>query len=563
MKHRLVLSLCVLSYVAHADHAAAQWATNGNAMATATNHQTSPLAASDGAGGAIIVWQDQRNNNFDIYGQRVNAWGQVQWGANGAVIRLATNDQTEPRIVSDGAGGAIVFYLHKGNNGNTDVYAQHVDAAGFNQWLPNGALICAAQNDQHSVAVIADGAGGAIATWQDARGGSNMVSDVYAQRVNSAGLVQWTADGVAISTAANGQWSPVITDDGAGGAIIAWADYRSGVVPDIYARRINAAGVAQWTADGVAVNTAAGTQTNPSIASDGAGGAIIAWSDEAGGSNDIYAQRLNAAGAAQWTGGGIPICEPENAQQAPRAVPDGAGGAIIAWIDLRNLTDYDIFAQRVNASGSLLWEDDGVAVCQETGDSGLNSMVPDGAGGALLAWFDTRLVNLDIYAQRIDAHGNARWTANGMPVCVLGGGQNLPSIAPDGSGGAIVAFQDFRSGSTNDIYANRVSAGGSIPTAIGRTPANTLIASHSSPNPFSAQTTIEITLPGEADVNLEIFDVAGRRVRALSIGLVKAGTTPLAFDGRDERGHQLPSGVYFCRIHAGSESLTRKMVIQR
>ena len=556
----LLLAMVLGSIVPAGSHA--QWATNGNVVTNANNNQTSPVAVPDGAGGAIIVWQDQRNNNGDILGQRVNAWGQVQWLANGVGIRVTTNDQTEPRIVSDGAGGAIVFWLHKGNNLETDVYAQRIDGSGVGLWTPTGVLVCGAQRDQHSVVVIADGAGGAIAAWQDARPGSNMSSDIYAQRLDASGVEQWTSSGVAISTALNGQWTPTITDDGAGGAIVAWTDYRSDA-GDVYARRITAAGALQWTTDGVAVTTATGVQDGQWIASDGAGGAIVAWDGEAEGGTDIFAQRLNAAGATQWTSGGITICAADNSQQAPRVVSDTAGGAIIAWIDLRNLTDYDLYAQRVNASGTVLWQNDGAPVCTEVGDTGLNSMVPDGAGGALLAWADTRFINSDIYAQRIDADGDDRWATDGAPVCVLGGGQQSPVIAPDGSGGAIVAFHDFRSTTNFDIYANRVSAGGSIPTDVSKTPAMSLMAGNSYPNPFADETSIEITLSKETQVNVDVFDVAGRRVRTATMGRIAAGTTALRFDGRDHRGQLLPSGLYFYRIKAGNETMTRKVVVQR
>ena len=67
---------------------------------------------------------------------------------------------------------------------------------------------------------------------------------------------QWTADGVALCTAANDQINPQIVSDGSGGAIITWQDYRGGNY-DIYAQRVNASGAVQWTADGVAVCTAA------------------------------------------------------------------------------------------------------------------------------------------------------------------------------------------------------------------------------------------------------------------------------------------------------------------
>lgn len=92
--------------------------------------------------------------------------------------------------------------------------------------------------------IVPDGAGGAIVTWTDRRSGTN---DLYTQRVNSGGTVQWTANGVAVSTADGDQSSgtatspPQILPDGFGGAIIVWQDHRSGQW-DIYAQGISAGG---------------------------------------------------------------------------------------------------------------------------------------------------------------------------------------------------------------------------------------------------------------------------------------------------------------------------------
>src|SRR5712664_2056878 len=128
----------------------------------------------------------------------------------------------------------------------------------------------------HKPAITSDGAGGAIVTWYDNRSGN---WDIYAQRVNAEGVPQWTADGVALCTAANNQFDPTIASDGAGGAIVTWNDFRSGSGFDIYAQRVNAAGVPQWTVDGVALCTATNDQWRPMIAPDGAGGAIVTWYD--------------------------------------------------------------------------------------------------------------------------------------------------------------------------------------------------------------------------------------------------------------------------------------------
>src|SRR6267143_1224386 len=225
----------------------------------------------------------------------------------------------------------------------------------FGQWShdpPVNTAISTAANNQTYPAITSDGSGGAIITWQDLRSGTSI--DIYAQRINASGAVQRTGDGVPISQAASNQSYSVITSDGSGGAIIAWQDSRSGTSYDIYAQRINASGVVQWTADGVPISIASNDQLYPAIASDGSGGAIITWQDLRSGTNyDIYAQRVNASGAVQWTGDGATISLAANGQYNPLITSDGSGGAIITWYDYRNGTNSDIYAQRVDRIGSL------------------------------------------------------------------------------------------------------------------------------------------------------------------------------------------------------------------
>jgi hypothetical protein len=89
---------------------------------------------------------------------------------------------------------------------------------------------------------------------------------------------------------------PEIVSDGASGVIITWLDLRAGN-NDVYAQRLNTAGTLQWTANGKGVAVVAGSNRyDPKIASDEAGGAIIVWSDDLSGNSNTYVQRLNAVG---------------------------------------------------------------------------------------------------------------------------------------------------------------------------------------------------------------------------------------------------------------------------
>src|SRR6267143_888066 len=232
---------------------------------------------------------------------------------------------------------------------------------------------------------------------------------------------QWSHDpavNTAISTAANNQTYPAITSDGSGGAIITWQDLRSGTSIDIYAQRINASGAVQWTGDGVPISIASNDQLYPAIASDGSGGAIITWQDgRSGTSYDIYAQRVNASGAAQWTGDGVPISLAANNQYYPAITSDGSGGAIITWQDLRSGTNYDIYAQRINASGAVQWTGDGVPISHAAIQISYPTITSDGSGGAIITWYDYRSSGFsDIYAQRINASGAVQWTGDGVPI---------------------------------------------------------------------------------------------------------------------------------------------------
>ncbi|MDP1675819.1 MAG: T9SS type A sorting domain-containing protein [Bacteroidota bacterium] len=437
----------------------AQWSTNpaiNNVISTATGEQTNSTIASDGSGGAIIVWQDSRSGtSYDIYVQKISVSGVVQWTTDGIAISTPANDQMYPTIVSDGSGGAIITW-NDARSGNLDIYAQKINAFGVVQWATNGIAISTAASDQTNPTIVSDGSGGAIITWADIRGGTYY--DIYTQRINASGAVQWTADGVVISNATNDQYLPTIAIDGSGGAIITWQDVRSGTDGDIYVQRINAAGIVQWTADGVVISNAYYDQNNSRIVSDGSGGAIITWNDlRSGINNDIYAQKINSSGAVQWTADGVVISNATDGQTNPTLVSDGSGGAIITWTDYRSGTSYDIYAQKISVSGVVLWAANGVAISTTTGEQFYPAIISDGSGGAIITWTDFRSgTNYDIYTQRINTAGTVQWKANGEPVSTATGSQQYSTIVSDGFGGAIITWIDFRNGTNYDIYAQRV-----------------------------------------------------------------------------------------------------------
>lgn len=448
--------LLVTAVAAFARPARAAWphdsATNLQVAPAVAGTDNLPAMTPDGSGGAILAWFDNRAGNSNIYAQHVDNKGVRTWAAGGAVVCNDPGDQTYPCIVSDGAGGAFVSW-HDSRSANFDIYAQHLDAKGVAQWAANGKVVCNAALGQYHLATVADGASGLIATWLDERNGDG--GDIYAQRLNAAGTALWAANGVAVCTASGVQQIPMPVSDGAGGAIVTWTDARGGG-SHVYAQRVSGAGTPQWTANGVAL-TATGSSTT--IVADNAGGAIVTWGDL----NSLFAQRVNGAGALLWQAFGVQVCQSGMGQNRPRAISDGAGGAIVTWQDTRasNTTNRpDVYVQRVNGAGALLWPATGVALSTAVAPQELPELASDGAGGAIVTWQDRRGINYDITARRVTAAGVAQWTTDGMTVCDAANVQFYPAIVADGRGGAIVAWYDARGGVGTDLYAQRIDGFG-------------------------------------------------------------------------------------------------------
>jgi len=530
-------------------------------LCTAAGAQTTPAIISDGAGGAIVAWADARSGNRDIYVQRISADGVPLWTPGGVPLSTVTGDQANPTIVTDGAGGAIVAW-HDIRSGTTfDIYAQKVNASGAPQWTADGAEVCTSASHQQFPTLAWDGAGGAIVTWFDLRAGNY---DIYAQRIASGGAMLWTANGVAVSTAARHQEYPTIVPDGAGGAIITWFDQRTGdsyTFSDIYAQRISPDGAVQWTANGVPLCTATGDQSNPTIATDGASGAIVTWFDYRSGNYDIYAQRIDASGTVQWAADGVALNTLPGEQAYPTIVSDGAGGAIVTWRDHAG-KDYDIRAQRISGAGATQWISQGVVVCAMADDQVDPTIISDGTEGAIISWWDYRFNDGDIYASRVLANGSSPWTANGVAISRAAGSQILPAIAPDLSGGAILAWQDAR-GADTDIYAQRITQAGDLGGAPrigvpgGSEVAFALDPVRPNPSRSGEAMRLPLTLPNSGPASLQLVDVRGRLVAVREVGSLGAGRHVVDLAA----GVKLRAGVYLVRLTQGGLQRTTRAVV--
>lgn len=382
-----------------------------------------PELVSDGNGGAIVVWQDDRDSGttgVDIYAQRINADGERQWengpgslDFDGIPVSTAAHRQHVPKLISDGNGGAILVWEDLAPDPSIDDHRlrmQRLSADGEAQWASDGIELVRFQlaGDIHpyleaSPHLISDGIGGAIVVWRDRRSQGTTQSNINAQRVDADGQRLWENgtgsgdyDGMPVSVASGNQTYPKIVDDGSNGAIVVWVDNRDETRPYLFAQRLNADGLRQWE---------------------------------------------NGAGSGDYEG--VPVTTyttaNNNDEYNARMVADGFGGAIIAWEERRDsdFTGVDIYAQKLNASGVRLWEN---GVSPNTHVLTPGSYVPNFDGVPISNDTDAS----GVVVRNSNPHYNQRW----------------PELVADGDGGAVIGWSDARGDKGYAVYVQGVTTSG-------------------------------------------------------------------------------------------------------
>src|SRR5262252_2491527 len=183
-----------------------------------------------------------------------------------------------------------------------------------------------------------------------------------------------------------------------------------------------AAAGAAWLAEGLAIAPSDSVQSDAVLATDGAGGAFVAWQDYRAGGISIFAQHLRADGtvAPGWPAGGRALST--GAASDPVILADGQGGALVAAPD-----GYDVHLWHLSGDGSLdaltVGEPAAAGRAHRTGPldaakytpTVLPVLCPDGGGGAFLAWEQGGFLRTAVLVQHLLPGGSPdpTWPANG------------------------------------------------------------------------------------------------------------------------------------------------------
>ncbi len=441
---------------------------NGTTSYLAPGH----YVCTDGAGGFFVGWNGYVIPTLVHVGvQHVLADGTLApgWPANGLAVTSVASKQTRIQIAPDGTGGVLVAWADD-RNGNTDVYAQRITGNGTLLWA-DGVPVGASAKPEYPTGVASDGAGGMLVVWSLAYGAGD--DDVVASHVLAAGVVDPAVNlaGFTVAGTLAEELNPVIAPDNAGGCWIAWQDHRNGVDYDIYVDRFTSTftPAAGWSYAGLNLipGYSGANQTNPMITVDGAGGAYVAWSDYRAGVNpDIYVNHVTPdhPAVAPWGNGSAVVADPA-IQDLVNICPDSTGGLFVMWDDYRfSASSSYPFAQHLRNDGSRApgWSANGNLLSNLPGLATYGA--PDGVGGLLAAWTESYSGGYDLMGMRLLADGtqSGGWAGNGQPVSTATDAQVRAALLPDGTGGAFVTWWDVRSGTAFNHYAERIDGCGAL-----------------------------------------------------------------------------------------------------
>jgi hypothetical protein len=347
------------------------------------------------------------------------------------------------QVAIDGDGNAIAVW-HQSDGTYPSIYA-NIYSTETGAWGTAELIETGDAGNAFSPQIAMDGDGNAIAVWWQHDG---TYFSIYANTYSSDSGTWGTAEEIESDNGA-AVYPPQIAMDDAGNAIAVWFQ-NDGTHFSIYANTYSADSGAWGTAE-LIESSDSGAATDPQIAMNGAGNAIVVWSQDDGTANSIYAN-IYSVDTGTW--GTAELLETDDAGDAeyPQIAMDGAGNGIAVWATIdAPVTPYNLWANTYTAGSG--W---GAAelIEADNGDALSPQIAFDGAGNGMVVWEQSDGTSTNIWVKTYTA--DSGW---GTPSLLETDDADAYSaqIAFDGAGNAIAVWSQGN-GPADSIYANTYSA---------------------------------------------------------------------------------------------------------
>jgi hypothetical protein len=349
---------------------------------------------------------------------------------------------TRTQLEADFVEGRIVLHVPEAVL-NASVYPAVLDPVIGPEIAIDTPVYVPANSDQRDTAMAFAG-GNFLVAWTDYRYSAN--TDIYGVRVSSAGTILDTS-GIPIGVAKGNQSVPTIATDGTNW-MVAWKDTRTVASGDIYAARINAAGVVQ-DPDGIAVHTG-GLHDFPAIAFDGTN-YFVAYAQ--GGTNI----RGNFIGTNGMVNPSQVTISAQSYTPYDLAVAWNGTNYLIGLNNYTGITYYRVAVRRMNPAGSVLDASD-ILLCNNTTNCGYAQLALASDGVNWLAAWDNYSTSNSIVGGRLSAAGSLLDPLGGFLIGSGAANQDPLGLTITFAGNGYGVFWDDQ----NQVYGSRVSSGGAV-----------------------------------------------------------------------------------------------------
>jgi hypothetical protein len=459
--------------------------------------QLNPSVAFSGTN-YLVVWEDYRNGESDIYGSRVDTLGNPL-DSSGLAICTAPGRQHGPQVTFTGSS-YIAVWMDNRDSWNTSIRCALVDTSGV--ILDTFQLTPPESTAYHADPHVACSAANCLLEWTRSEGDTTWL---YSMRLDQSGtpLDSPPTEIAQVWDTYFADWSLTSPRIASGnGAYFLTYDvhsYHWGVFY-IYGAIVDTSGSLRH---GLLVFREYTEQDNSAAGSDGDNYVALWYS-----SGDVFARRVDTTGTT--LGPRFEVSAAYGSQSGPCVAFNGVN-YMCAWNDFRDGVAYDLYGARIDTAGVLL-DSSGLELVNNPAYARQDAEIAAGPGDQmLLAYWGTAPAPYD--TQRVFG---AMWRTVGIQE---------------------QRYVDFF-GSHAALHQNL-------------------------PNPFTVRTEIPFTIPASGRVSLKVCDRSGRLVKTLLEEEMDAGQYSFCWDGRDQSGKLVASGVYFSSLNAGNAVLTRKMVLVR
>ncbi len=596
------------------------WNPTGVAICSTTGDQYLPRIVRDGAGGIHVAWNDRRDGLDDLYAQRMSSAGLALWTGQGVAVDVGDNAQVAQRLATTDDHELLLVYRD-----GFEVAAQKVDADGILQWA-EGGLELPGPYPYSSVPELRPVGDGGLVTAFENWNGAETESRIVAHRVSGDGRLLWSAEGITIAVGefagltdpcvdtltdgsyvvayrdgfarqqkaqrldvtgaslwpagprafTTGSWfagTPKIAAVLDDAFVAVWSDHRTGE-SQVYAQYVDANG---FCGDNRPVISAVTDRP-----ADQGGEVIVDWQAS-------WLDAIPAREIARYTiwfqphadGRGVTDRATDLAtalNMPPRRVASllRDGWTFGLEVPAAEFDEYAAFAPTLGDSSDTgwpwfdylviahgqetwrLWPADPVAGYSvdnlEPGLPGGLVVAYEYPDGASLSWLPNQ--EDDLRGYRIYRGDSEDFEVG--PETLVDETAETGWTSPELHGFYRITAVDQHGNESPPADPEQVVgvSGEVLPEALALHPCT--------PNPFNPATTIRFDVPAPGGrIQLEVFDLTGRRVRVLADAFHAPGRHEIRWTGTDDRGRAVSSGVYVSRLTRGGETRTGKMLLTR